>query len=310
MSGPVHEWSALPAETPFRRVLVYAPYGLYGGFGAWIVAAAVVLVIGQALIGSPVALALVVALVGGPVSIVACWLVVRHDSLPTWLDRLYLTDRLSLRGLALAIAVGAAAVGVVGVLWPRATFLLVFLGTMVLAIVSSAAEATVEFAPSERRVTVRNDRRRDSGGTKRIDLANVTAAHRLSLGTVSLYVCRRVGASPTIVSVPDRHRPTFERALEDGTEAAPTAAPRTPSTTRPMRIVLGLVAVKFAGLGLAVGYFAASEPGGDVGRVLAVVPVLLLGGGVTFGYACYEWWLARRQRASASGRGRPDADRR
>ena len=71
MSGSVHEWSALPEETPLRRLLLYAPYGLYGGFGAWIVAAAVLFTVGEALVGSPIALVSIVALVGGPISLVA-----------------------------------------------------------------------------------------------------------------------------------------------------------------------------------------------------------------------------------------------
>ncbi|WP_293032089.1 hypothetical protein [Natronococcus sp.] len=94
----------------------------------------------QALAGSPLALALVAVLVGGPASVVAGWLLVRHDSLPTWLDRLYLTDRLSRRGIAVAIVGGAAFVGIVGFFWPRGTVLLAFAGTFVLAMVSSAAE--------------------------------------------------------------------------------------------------------------------------------------------------------------------------
>lgn len=299
----------LPEGTPLRRLLVYAPYGLYGGFAAWIVAAVVLLTVGQALAGSPLALVVAVVLVGGPASIVAGWLLVRHESLPTWLDRLYLTDRLTRRGIAAAIVGGAAVVGAVGFVWPRGTVLLVFLGTPALALVSSSAETTVEFDPDARRVVVRNDRRRDSGATKRVDLANVTATYRVPLGTIALYVCRRVGGNPVLVSVPERHRPSFERALEDGTEATPTAALKTPSTTRPMRIVLGLVAVKFAGLGTALGYLAVTAPGGSVGRVLAVVPMLLLVGGVAFGYTCYEFWLARRERGRSRDR-RPDADRR
>ncbi|MDG5819122.1 hypothetical protein [Natronococcus sp. A-GB7] len=267
MSGSVHEWSMLPEEAPLRRVLVYAPYGLYGGFAAWIVAAAVLFTVGQAFAGSPLALAMVAVLLGGPASVVALWLLVRHDSLPKWLDGLYLTDRLTRRGLALAIAVGAAFVGVVGFLWPRGTVLLVFLGTFVLATVSSSAETTVAFDPDARRLVVRNDRRRDSGATKRIALANVTATYRLPLGSVGLYVCRRAGATPALVSVPERHRPSFERALEEGSRADPSAEPRTPSTTRPMRIALVVVAAKFLAVGLSLGY------------------------------ACYESWLARRGRA-------------
>lgn len=293
MSGSVREWSMLPEETPLRDALVYAPYGLYGGFAAWIVAAAVLLTVGQALAGSPLALALVAVLVGGPASVVALWLLVRHDSLPKWLDGLYLTDRLTRRGLALAIAVGAAFVGIVGFLWPRGTVLLVFLGTFVLATVSSSAETTVAFDPSARRVVVRNDRRRDSGATKRIDLANVTATYRLPLGPLGLYVCRRVGANPILVPVPERHRPSFERALEEGFKTGPSAEPRTPSTTRPMRIMLVVVAVKFLAVGLALGYLASGNTEGADG-ILFALPLLL--GGVSLGYACYESWLARRER--------------
>lgn len=299
MSGSVHEWSMLPEETPLRRALVYAPYGLYGGFAAWIVAAAVLFTLGQALAGSALALALVVVLVGGPASVVALWLLVRHGSLPSWLDRLYLTDRLSRRGLAFAIAVGAAFVGIVGFLWPRGTVLLVFLGTFVLATVSSSAATTVAFDPDARRVVVRNDRRRDSGATKRIHLANVIATYRLPFGALSLYVCRRVGATPTLVSVPERHRPAFERALEEGARADPSAEPRTPSTTRPMRIMLVVVAVKFLAVGLALGYLASGTAEG-AGQILFALPLLVLVGGVSLGYACYESWLARRERDAES----------
>jgi hypothetical protein len=65
MTDPVREWAALPEEMPLRRFFVYAPYGLYGGFAAWIVAIAVVVAVGAALVGSPLALVMVVALVGG-----------------------------------------------------------------------------------------------------------------------------------------------------------------------------------------------------------------------------------------------------
>ncbi|MDG5758712.1 hypothetical protein QA600_05100 [Natronococcus sp. A-GB1] len=296
MPGSVREWSMLPEETPLRRALVYAPYGLYGGFAAWIVAAAVLLTVGQALAGSPLALAMFAVLAGGPVSVVALWLLVRHDSLPKWLDGLYLTDRLTGRGLALAIAVGVAVVGIVGVLSPRGTVLLVFLGTGVLALVSNSAEATVAFDPGAGRIVVRNERRRDSGGTKRIDLANVTAAYRVPLGVVSLYVCRRVGASPVTVSVPERHRSAFERALEEADDVTPTAEPKTPNTTRPMRIVLVVVSLKFFAVAGAIGYlvYDAGSPG--TGRVLAGLSTLLFFGLVTLWYASYQSLLARRER--------------
>jgi hypothetical protein len=159
MTDPVREWAALPAETPLRRFLVYAPYGLYGGFAAWIVAAAVLVTVSAALVGSTLALAMVVLFIGGPASIVACLLLVRHDSLPKWLDQLYLTDRLTGRGVAVAIVVGVAFVGLVGSLWPQGVILLVFVGTFVLTIVSSSAETIVEFDPRRRRVVVQNDRR-------------------------------------------------------------------------------------------------------------------------------------------------------
>ena len=216
------------------------------------------------------------------------------------MDTLYLTDRLSAHGLVIAIAVGAAIVDIVSLLSPRGTVLLVFVGTPVLAIVSSSAETTVEFDPTARRVVVRNDRRRDSGGTKRIELVNVTSTYRVRLGTVSLYVCRRVGANPVLVSVPERHRPIFERALENGKRTAPTAEPKAPSTTRPIRIVLALISLKFFAIAAVIGYFSYDATGAGTGRVLAALSTLLFFAVLTLWYACYESWLARRERTGLS----------
>lgn len=297
MSRSVRKWSVLPQETPLRTVLLYAPYGLYGGFAAWIVGFAVLLTVGQALVGSPVALALFATLVGGPVSVVTLALLAGRDGLSKWTDKLFLTDRLTRRGLAVAIALGVAAVGIVGSLSPRGAVLLVFVGTPVLALVSSAAETGVEFDSEARRVVVRNDRRVGSAAETSVDLANVASAHRVPLGALGLYICRRVGAKPVLVSVPERHRLAFERALEDGVHAVPTAEPKAPSTTRPMRLVLAVVSLKFFAVAAAVGYlgYVASAPGS--GRALAFLSTLVFFGALTLWYACYESWLARRQRA-------------
>jgi hypothetical protein len=121
------------------------------------------------------------------------------------------------------------------------------------------------------------------------------------LGRLSLYLCRRVGANPVLVSVPERRRPAFERALDGGREAAPTATPRTPSTTRPMRIMLGVVALKFFAIAAAGAYLMAGSTNTGTGRALAGLSTLLFFGAVALWYACYESWLAHRERARSDG---------
>jgi hypothetical protein len=301
MTDPVREWAVLPEEMPLRRVFVYAPYGLYGGSAAWIVAIAVVVTVGAALVGSALALTMVVALVGGPISIVASWLLVRHDSLPKWLDQLYLTDRLDLRELAASITVGAAFIGAVGFLWPQGVVLLAFVGTFVLAMVSSAAETTVEFDSTRGRVVVQNDRRWGGDGTKLIDLANVAATYRAPLSALTLYGCRRGGGKPVFVTVPERHRPAFERALEDGRRAESVTTLKTPSTTRPMRIMLAVVSLKFFAIAAAGAHLIADSAETGTGRALAGLSTLLFFGAIALWYACHESLLARRERARSEG---------
>ncbi|QFU81598.1 GumC domain-containing protein [Natronorubrum aibiense] len=289
------EWPALPRETALGRLLLYAPYGLLGGFGLVVVGALGVLTTLQATRGSVHPL-VVVAFVGGPLSLLYLFVLVTQGSdLGRWENALFPAANVTRRGLVWAVLLGATIVIGLIALRPAIAIAVVFLGTPLLAGVSSAVSTTVTLEPTDRRVTLSTDRESGDSEPTEIDLANVSAASRIPLGTTGLYVCRRVGAHATFVPVPNEHRSLFERALGDGIRASPPADPATASTTGAMRIVLAVAGLKSVAIA-AVFVCLVLETGNTAGaRAFGVLASLALFGLGMVAYAGYESWLARRE---------------
>ncbi|SIS11857.1 GumC domain-containing protein [Natronorubrum thiooxidans] len=289
------EWPALSRETVLGRLLLYAPYGLFGGFGLVVVGALGVFTTLQAAHDSIHPL-IVVAFVGGPLSLLSLFVLVTQGSdLGRWANVLFPAANATRRGLVWAVLLGALVVVGLIVLWPAVAIAVVFLGTPLLASISSAVSTTVSLEPTDRRVTLSTDREGGDSEPTEIDLANVSAVSRIPLGTTTLYVCRRVGAHAAFVPVPNEHRSLFERALEDGIRAPSPADPASASTTGAMRIVLAVAGLKSVAIA-AIFVYLVLETGNTAGaRAFGALASLALFGLGMIAYAGYESWLARRE---------------
>ncbi|WP_226480098.1 hypothetical protein [Natrinema amylolyticum] len=292
-------WTFGPHNSRLSRIATYAPYGLGGGLGLVVVLSGVTLAAHGAFDESTLAAILVFALVGGPASLLYWWALERYGSSGSkWFVQYAGTSRLTKRDVSIATVVGAILIAASIAVAPELLALLFAVVVLSVVLVSPLATA-VALEPDERRLTLGDDAQ--FGGELVVDLENVTGVRRLSLGPLSRWqvvVVRRVHGPPLFVPVPNRHAETFDRALERGLAATPTAEPKSPGTTRPMRIVLATIGIGFLAIAIGLAVLVARTWRTGGGR--AVYPIVLL---VTFavialGYAGYESWLARRAVAS------------
>ncbi len=292
-------WTFGPHNSWLSRIATYAPYGIGGGLGLLGVLSGVTLAALGVFDGSALAVALVFALVGGPASLLYWWALVRYGSNGSkWFAQYAVTSQLTKRGVAIATVVGAIIIATSIAIVPELLALLFAVVVLSLVLVSPLATA-VDLEPDEWRLTLGDDAQ--FGGKLIVNLENVISIRRLPLGPLSSWrvvVVRRVYGSTLFVPVPDRHIETVDQALERGLAATPTAEPKTPGTTRPMRIVLATIGTGFLVIAVGFGVLVIRTETTNGGRAVYPVVLLVLFAVIMLGYAGYESWLAHRTAVS------------
>lgn len=292
-------WTFGPRESWLSRIATYAPLALVGGLFLSFLLYSVALVALGAVDASTLAVLLILVLVGGPLSALYLWLLAQYESnWSKWVATYTGSPHVTKRGVAVATVVGAGLIAS-SVVVPTDLVAALFVAVLVIVVVGGQFTVAVELEPDERRLTLGADSQ--VGDTTVVTLADVTDVRRLSLGPLSRWqfvVLHRVRGAPLFVPVPDRHAETFDHTLERCLDANPVTEPRTPGTTRSMRIVLAAIGIGL--LGIAVGFAVlvgrAETTGG--GRAFVPVGLLVLFALIMLGYAGHESWLARRRNSS------------